>query len=67
MLGGILGAAIGIVAAIAVGSIAQWPVIVDLSAILLAIGFAAAVGVFFGYYPARKAASLQPIESLRAE
>jgi putative ABC transport system permease protein len=66
-LGGILGAAIGIVAAIAVGFIAQWPVIIDLSAVLLAIGFAAAVGVFFGYYPARKAARLQPIEALRAE
>ncbi|RWO25320.1 MAG: FtsX-like permease family protein [Mesorhizobium sp.] len=67
LLGGILGAAIGIAAAIAVGSIAQWPVIIDLSAVLLAIGFAAAVGVFFGYYPARKAARLQPIEALRTE
>jgi putative ABC transport system permease protein len=67
LLGGILGAAIGIAAAIAVGSIAQWPVIIDLSAVLLAVGFAAAVGVFFGYYPARKAARLQPIEALRTE
>ncbi|WP_084833617.1 ABC transporter permease [Mesorhizobium sp. L48C026A00] len=67
LLGGILGAAIGIAAAIAVGSIAQWPVIIDLSAVLLAIGFAAAVGVSFGYYPARKAARLQPIEALRTE
>ena len=67
LLGGILGALVGIAAAIAIGTLAQWPVIIDLSALLLAISFAAGVGVFFGYYPARKAARLQPIEALRAE
>ncbi|WP_245425477.1 ABC transporter permease [Phyllobacterium brassicacearum] len=67
LLGGILGVSIGIVAAAAIGTFAQWPVVIDLSAVLLAVSFAVCVGVFFGYYPARKAARLQPIEALRTE
>ncbi|MES0000092.1 ABC transporter permease [Mesorhizobium sp. M0051] len=67
LMGGILGVSIGIIAAAAIGTFAQWPVVIDLSAVLLAVSFAACVGVFFGYYPARKAARLQPIEALRAE
>jgi putative ABC transport system permease protein len=67
LLGGIIGAIIGIAAAIGIGAIAKWPVVIDVSAVLLAVSFAAAVGVFFGYYPARKASRLQPIEALRTE
>ncbi len=66
LVGGILGALAGIAAATVIGTLAQWPVIIDLSAVLLAVSFAGGVGIFFGYYPARKAAQLQPVEALRA-
>lgn len=67
LLGGILGVAFGIMAAAAIGMLAQWPVVIDLSSVLLAASFSACVGIFFGYYPARKAARLQPAEALRME
>ncbi|SDA73129.1 ABC transporter permease [Sinorhizobium sp. NFACC03] len=67
LFGGILGVFLGIAAATAIGTFAGWPIIFDLSPVLLAIGFAAAVGVVFGYYPARLAARLLPIDALRSE
>jgi putative ABC transport system permease protein len=67
LLGGGLGAIVGIAAAAAIAALAQWPVVIDLGALLLAISFAGAVGVFFGFYPARKAARLDPIVALRYE
>ncbi|RWB73539.1 MAG: FtsX-like permease family protein [Mesorhizobium sp.] len=66
-LGGMLGALVGIASAIGIGAFARWPIVIDLSSVLLAVSFAAGVGVFFGYYPARKAARLQPSDALRAE
>jgi len=67
LLGGGLGVVAGITAAAAIALLAQWPVVIDLRGLLLAIGFAAAVGVFFGFYPARQAARLDPIAALRYE
>ena len=67
LLGGVLGAMVGIAAAAAIASLVQWHVIIDLGALLLAVSVAGAVGVFFGYYPARKAARLDPIVALRYE
>ncbi|HTD37892.1 MAG TPA: ABC transporter permease [Candidatus Limnocylindrales bacterium] len=65
--GGALGVLIGVTGAAAVAMFAHWPASVSLSAILLALAFSAAVGVFFGYWPARKAAALDPIKALRFE
>ncbi|MHB1225506.1 MAG: ABC transporter permease [Gemmatimonadaceae bacterium] len=67
VLGGIIGLAVGFGGAALLGRITGWAVATPLSAVLLAVGFSAAVGVFFGYYPARKAASLNPIQALRYE
>jgi len=67
LMGGIVGAIIGIVTATGIGVLAQWPIVIDLSAVLLSIILASGVGIFFGFYPARKAARLQPVEALRAE
>jgi putative ABC transport system permease protein len=67
LLGGLAGVALGIGAAVAISEILGWPTSVSLPAVLVAFGFAAAVGVFFGLYPAHKASRLDPIEALRFE
>jgi len=66
-LGGVLGVCLGIGASEIVSQTNGWPVLVSPSSVFIAVGFSAAVGVFFGFYPARKAARLDPIEALRFE
>jgi putative ABC transport system permease protein len=67
LIGGVIGIAIGLGGSQAISQFAEWRTQVPAEAILMAFGFAAAVGVFFGFYPARKAARLDPIEALRYE
>jgi putative ABC transport system permease protein len=67
IVGGLLGVAIGIGFSSLVAKILKWPIFVSPSSIVIAFGVAAAVGVFFGFYPARKAARLDPIDALRYE
>jgi putative ABC transport system permease protein len=65
--GGAIGIAMGVGASIAISYFADWSTLISPGAILLAFLFSGLVGVFFGYYPARKAAFLDPIEALRYE
>jgi putative ABC transport system permease protein len=67
LIGGLVGVALGIGGAMAIGTFAGWRVELSPHAIGLAVGFAFAIGVFFGFYPARKAARLNPVEALRYE
>ena len=67
LIGGFLGIAIGIGSSVAIAQFAGWPVELGVEPVVLAVGFAAAIGVFFGFYPARKASLLLPIEALRYE
>jgi putative ABC transport system permease protein len=67
ILGGILGAALGVAASWTVARLAGWPILIAPETFLAALAFAAAVGLVFGYYPARKAARLLPASALRSE
>jgi len=67
LAGGAIGVALGFAASLAVSHIMGWTAVVTSEAVLMSFGFAAAVGVFFGFYPARKAAALDPIAALRYE
>jgi putative ABC transport system permease protein len=66
-LGGLLGIIVGVAASIGIARSLQWATVVSPLSVLLAFGVAAAVGVFFGWYPARRAARLDPIVALRRE
>ena len=67
LIGGAIGILLGVGGAMAVAELAGWRTELSTASIVLAAGFAGAVGVFFGYYPARKASRLLPIEALRHE
>jgi putative ABC transport system permease protein len=67
LIGGLAGVALGTGAAALIASLAGWRVSLSAQAVLLAVGFAFAIGVSFGFYPARKAARLNPVEALRFE
>jgi putative ABC transport system permease protein len=67
VLGGLVGLVCGYLGAALLGRMTGWTVATPVSAVVIAVGFSAAVGLFFGVYPARKAAGLRPIEALRYE
>ncbi len=66
-LGGVIGIILGLGGAKTLSAVAHWPTLISVSSVIIAFLFSAAVGVFFGFYPARKAANLDPIDALRYE
>ena len=66
-IGGVIGIALGLGASQILSVVAHWPTLISLTSIAVAFLFSAAVGIFFGFYPAREAARLDPIEALRYE
>ncbi len=67
MVGGLIGIIIGVIGAKVMSSFTGWNVLISYWALLISFSFAAAVGIFFGFYPARKASRLNPIDALRYE
>ena len=67
LIGGLAGIAIGIATAVGIAQFAGWRIVLSPESVLLAVAFAFTIGVFFGFYPARKAARLKPVEALRFE
>jgi putative ABC transport system permease protein len=67
IVGGLIGVVLGVVASELVGKYLQWPIVVTTTSVALSFGVAAFVGIFFGFYPARKASRLDPIDALRYE
>jgi putative ABC transport system permease protein len=67
VLGGLIGVGLGVGLAFILPQVAGWASVVSYGSIGIAFGFATVTGVFFGYYPARKASQLNPIDALRYE
>lgn len=67
LLGGTTGIILGVAGSSAISNLAKWPTIITAFSIILSFGFSIAIGIFFGFYPARKAAMLNPIDALRYE
>jgi len=67
LIGGLAGVVLGMGASVAIAQLAGWRILLSPEAIALAVAFAFVIGVFFGFYPARKAARLNPVEALRFE
>lgn len=67
IIGGIIGVGLGILASTLIESILSWPTLITLDSILLSFLFCSFIGIFFGWYPARKASLLEPIDALRHE
>jgi putative ABC transport system permease protein len=67
LIGGLIGIVLGASASYAIGNFMGWRTELNPAAALLAFGFSGAIGVFFGFYPARTAARLAPIDALRHE
>lgn len=65
LLGGFIGMLLGIAGAFTIALVAEWPPLISVWTVLLAIGFSVVIGIFFGLYPASRAASLSPAEALR--
>ena len=67
LMGGVIGLILGVMTGQMVETFTSWSVSISAASIFVSMGFAAAIGIFFGFYPARKAAGLNPIEALRYE
>jgi putative ABC transport system permease protein len=67
LIGGLIGILVGVGASQVVSQLFKWPTLISVQALFLSFSFSGAVGIFFGFYPARKAAGLDPIEALRYE
>jgi putative ABC transport system permease protein len=67
LIGGIIGIFLGVGASKLISQMFKWPTLISINALLLSFSFAGGIGIFFGFYPARKAAQLDPIEALRYE
>lgn len=67
LMGGIAGIAAGVIVSLLISHFAGWPILLEVNVMILAFAFSGAVGVFFGFYPARQASRLNPIDALRYE
>jgi putative ABC transport system permease protein len=67
LIGGLVGVVLGVAGSYAIGNVSGWRTEMQPQVVMLAVGFAAAVGVFFGFYLARRASKLLPIDALRYE
>ena len=67
LLGGVIGLLLGVLGSLGISFLGQWPIAIDLNIALIALGSSAFVGIFFGFFPAQRAARMNPIDALRYE